>query len=1003
MANIRKKIINTWDGGIKTSPRDNNTDTSYGAQMIKGFDVYKDSKKLIPMQSWETFTTASEQAYGIRAMGGTTDTVYGLGNGLSNWYSSNWSYRVRVDVDEHYHRGSMPLRLNMADLPSEFWDNVRSDMADVRVTSSDGVTAYAVFCENIDTDNETGDMWIEDGVVSASTVTELTTYSATDSDATTYINPATPSYAVAFPVTLSHAFNSVTIKCCRTGSPSNLIIDLYSDVAGSPGVLVQTLGYFTTEMINNSASVRLNRTIYFDTVNLTGAYHIVMRAATIDGSNFYNIAYAAAGNIPIRNATNVGLTAWTDADSNATPCITLKQVTPSVTSKYFYIYYGNSTATAIDYGTPAGDFVNGGRNVFNNSSIRWAYTFGDESLGNKYYSDNTTGTEVFNDTPQIFSDGLFGKAIHTAGLQIATDIEDDIGLNGSDVTLTLLVKISELAAKTFYQDSMGTFDIGVDVNGRVTATFAGSVATTVNTSSTVLGLNQWHLIQCRFDDDAYITVDGVTETFDINDGNFSGVTNQNTIDLGSGNNVTMSQVWGFNNNLTDAQLFTQYNNYFREDMFIIGAQQAKTSVALTYSGFQLYQKSITSGDWSDYLEGGRPVKSMEFFPVNGFIDSTVTYFITSQSAENGGFLFLSRIDSQDVFDGSHLLLSTLSSGVRIIPQPATAIDNVTYFTYGASNIASVGDPGDSTAFAAVSRVESLVPWRTYLATGSNSRNNGYINIWDLASSNSTEKINVGTGNVRIVGNAQDILFTVVDNFIDDAVRSSNKPTMEIKQYIGNGEMETTHVLEIPAIIDDSTYADAWERAVSTFKIQRNTQTLFYARLPNNEAGDSFDEGLWAVGKNSQGQLCLILQISTEGLGMPENIFGFAQQVFFIKKDGGIVRLSDNTYSDVSLFTTLKMNEGNTEIEKKLHGVEIVTEPLESGQTISLYYKRDGDASRTKIGDFTGTDEVSAEFLYDDNGNNFFNYKEIEFDIESTGGKSAPLELNYKYEYLSDIV
>mgnify|MGYP003559814835 FL=1 len=97
-----------------------------------------------------------------------------------------------------------------------------------------------------------------------------------------------------------------------------------------------------------------------------------------------------------------------------------------------------------------------------------------------------------------------------------------------------------------------------------------------------------------------------------------------------------------------------------------------------------------------------------------------------------------------------------------------------------------------------------------------------------------------------------------------------------------------------------------------------------------------------------------------------------------------------------------MNEGNTEIEKKLHGVEIVTEPLESGQTISLYYKRDGDASRTKIGDFTGTDEVSKEFLYDDNGNNFFNYKEIEFDVESTGGKSSILEVNYKFEYLSDI-
>lgn len=96
-----------------------------------------------------------------------------------------------------------------------------------------------------------------------------------------------------------------------------------------------------------------------------------------------------------------------------------------------------------------------------------------------------------------------------------------------------------------------------------------------------------------------------------------------------------------------------------------------------------------------------------------------------------------------------------------------------------------------------------------------------------------------------------------------------------------------------------------------------------------------------------------------------------------------------------------MNEGNTEREKKLHGVEIITEPLDEGQTISIYYKLNGDATRTKIGDFTGTTEISKEFLYDNDGNNLRNYKEIEFDVESTRGSACPLEFNYRYQYLND--
>ena len=1004
MANIRKKIINKWDTGITTSPRDSNPETSSGAQMIKGFDVYKDSKKLIPMQSWTDFTTTAEKAYNIRAMGGVADTVYGIGYGLSNWYGASWNYRLRVDIEPAYHLDTgIPLHLDMSLLPSDFWNNINSDGGDVRVTTSDGVTAKGIHIENLDLDTDTGDMWLPGDVVELGTQSFSTV--ATQTGTGSYIemaNATNSQYATSFPVTLTgNPFNFIKLNAMRVGTPSNLRVYLYSDSAGTPNALVADLGNINYQTIPTVTAQDI--TLSFADQTLTGNYHIIISAATLDGSNYYRITFGNTGTATVNVSTNSGLTAWSSADTTATPYYTLSYFSTTVPDKYFYIYYGNSSATTIPAGIPIGSYTYGSRIPFIGTSMRWAYTFGDDTTGNRYYdADNTTGDdEAFTTDPAFFTSGYFGRAIRTADAVISTDNNDEVALSANDIGFSFMIKCTAWENKTLYSDSGGYWTIALDSNGKIVATIDGSVDTTSCTSTLALSLNEWHVIDVSFNDDTTIYIDGVKETFDINDGDADVVITNSGVKLNSGNNCTLAQAWGFNNDLTDNQVSTKFNNFIRTGFFTIGSHTAKSSVNLQYSGVQLYSKSVTSGDWIEYLTSGSPVKSMSYFPLNGFIDASGTYFtVTSTNNDYDAFLYLAAVDNTAVINPTFLNLGFGNSSSKIAVQKETAISGTTYFNDTGSVLNSLSS---ISAFTNLAAIQSISAWKTYLGIGANSRSEGFLQIWDLASSNATDKVKVGTGNLRIVGNASDILFCVVDNFIDDAVRSSNKPTMEIKQYVGDGKVDTTHVIEIPAVIDDSTYLDEWELAVSNFKLSRNFVTLFYARLPSNSAGTTFNEGLWAVGKNSDGQLSLSLMIDTSDLGMPENIFGFAQQVFFIKKDGGIVRLSDNTYTDVSLFTTLKMNEGNTEIEKKLHGVEIVTEPLESGQTISLYYKRDGDASRTKIGDFTGTDEVSKEFLYDDNGNNFFNYKEIEFDVESTGGKSSILEVNYKFEYLSDIV
>jgi hypothetical protein len=1009
MANLRKKVINKWDDGILTSPRSSDASTSNGAQMVKGFDVYNDAKKLMPMQSWDEFITDAEKSYGIRALGGQSDTIYGLGNALTNWYGLAWNYRVRVDVTSQYHLASgLPLYVDMSLLPSEFWDNVREDMADIRVTSISG-QSYACHTENVDYDGETGTLWVDGNIIDAGSPSIVTVKEESGTGTTVDITNAP--YAIAFPVTLTgQPINYLVFNAYGNVSTGHvvgdMIVDLYSDTAGTPNALVTNLGTINVDRSMNMGSVGVRDIeLAFDTLSLTGNYHLVFRCPTADGSGYVIMTYGNSGTTTIKKADDSGISSWSDVDTTATPYYKLKYYSnPSAPEKYFYVYYGNSTATLPEYGLGAFSYADGGREIFRNNGMRFAYTFGDDKSSNQYYSDGATGSiEAFTTDPQAFVDSFVGNGLRTFDADITTDTDDDIGINGSDMSMSLLVYTTAYEEVTLLKDTLETVKVQLDASGKIVFFVTATGGATSNVTTASISTNQWHVIDCVFNDDAYIYVDGVLQTFDINDENFSGDTVDNGVVINSGNNCRLGQLWGWNDDITAYQVATKFNNFSKDNFYTIGAQVAQTSVNLEFGGVQLYSKLISSGDWSEYLDGGRPVRNTSYSPVNAFIDDTGTYFVLSQSPENQGILTIAARDTFDVLNPTYITLSTLgTNNSKVAIQSEVATDNVQYCNRGNTSLVSV-DPDDASVFVAQSTIQSLSAWRTYLAVGSNTRNKGYIDIWDLADTLATDKATTGTGNLRIVGNAGDTLFAVTDNFIDDVVKSSNKPSMEVWQYIGNGEMERTHYIEVPAVVDDSTYIDNWERAVSNFKIQRNKQTLFYARIPNVSDGSTFDEGFWAVGKNTDGRLSLTLQISTEGLGMPENVFGFAQQVFFVKKDGGIVRLADDTYNDVSLYKTLKMNEGNTEIEKKLVGVEIITEPLESGQTVSVYYKQNGDSERTKIFDMTGEDEIVYETTYDINESNLPHYKEIEFDIESTGGKSGILEFNYKYEYLSDII
>jgi len=1011
MGSIKKKSLLTFDGGIQTSLRDSNPETSIGAQFIKHFDIYSDPKKLVPMPSWEEFTTESEKQYGIRAIGGLSDTVYGIGKAITNWYGSEWAYRVKVTANPaKLLDGNIPVAIDLANMPANFWSHVRSDGGDVRITSSGGDTIPCEV-ENFDATAHTGQLWLNGSQIQTSPASEaVTKYIDVDGQVNGIaIDGAGSSiYAYSFLLTgASQTVNRVSFGAQRVGTPANLLVELYTNNAGVPGSFIRSLGSVpATSITTGVTTINLD----FSSISLPqGDFFTVFSYASPNSSVYYIISYDAStgSGYNLLNKTTAYTpgtagTGWNTFDATATPDIEFSNVvTTAAVSDYVYVYYGNPNEIAVPNGIPGFEYWNQPTHAWEGSSMRFAYNFADEDTIN-----DTTASERFTTDPE-FVTGILGQAIYTPS-SFQTDSDDEVDLSGNDISVSLTFKPSAYPASNLkiLGNNNGTWSIEIDTTGHIRWTVHGVSGTTTKTSTGTLTLGQWNVIDCVFDSNYYIAINGTKETFSDNDGNYDDITTNSTIQVDTGGIGYIGNIWGFDDDLSTAKITTKYNYLTANSTFwTMGSEETYSSIIPNFDGVQVWQKSISSGgNWEEYTQAGQPVKSLDHYPVNGFVETNGSdlYFIVSQQPDDAGFLFLAKTDGIDGFVPEHLLLSVLSPSVKMRPTSDSPVDKSTYFDYGSSALGSVGDPGSTNAFSAYSNIISFTPWRNYLAIGSSRRTRANVEIWNLTDANPLEFIDAGTGNLRIVGNASDILFAVVDNYIDDAVLSAGNPTMEVRQYVGNGRMDSAVRINIPTTY--TGWEDDWERAVSFFKTRRNTETLFYAKLPANEDATEFNQGLWAVGKNKADKLALSLMIDTSDFDAPENIYGFAQQVFYVEKDGGIQRLNtSNVYSQTSLYKTRIMNEGYTQVSKRFKGIEIVTEPLEEDQVISVYYKRSGATQRTQILEMTGEGEIAMEKLTDIDDNNLDEYQEVEFDIESVGGKSAILEFNYKYEYTTDII
>lgn len=96
------------------------------------------------------------------------------------WYDSNWSYRVKITIASSQVDADLtdyPVYVDLSDLPSGFFSNVKSDGGDIRVTKSDGTTEVAREVVFITTGSSIGELhFIAAGTLSSSSDTDFYIY-----------------------------------------------------------------------------------------------------------------------------------------------------------------------------------------------------------------------------------------------------------------------------------------------------------------------------------------------------------------------------------------------------------------------------------------------------------------------------------------------------------------------------------------------------------------------------------------------------------------------------------------------------------------------------------------------------------------------------------------------------------------------------------------------------------------------------------------------------------
>lgn len=291
-------------------------------------------------------------------------------------------------------------------------------------------------------------------------------------------------------------------------------------------------------------------------------------------------------------------------------------------------------------------------------------------------------------------------------------------------------------------------------------------------------------------------------------------------------------------------------------------------------------------------------------------------------------------------------------------------------------------------------ITALSEYGNYLAIATRSSSgvgNSTVYLWDRDGSLTTvsEKIDWGAGDLYVL---EEIEGQLVGVSTVGSSTSAFVPKIVFRAYTGAG----AHIFKE---LQSST-------APTVKGKQKVNSRLFF--LMSATLNGTLLEGVWSIGKNTEGHLSLSLdRLPNNDTALTSGILkGFAligDYMFIAYVSNGSYAASktndQSSYTATSIYETLIQSASDPSIKKKLVGISVFYEPLPAAGSVVLKYKADAESSFTQI--FSdGTDNAISHSAIniESTGANLPEFKEIQFRLESTGG-AVITGIKYRCELL----
>lgn len=274
----------------------------------------------------------------------------------------------------------------------------------------------------------------------------------------------------------------------------------------------------------------------------------------------------------------------------------------------------------------------------------------------------------------------------------------------------------------------------------------------------------------------------------------------------------------------------------------------------------------------------------------------------------------------------------------------------------------------------------------YLAIGCKSKSglgNSIVYLWDRDSSLSTvtAKYNWGRGDLKHLASLEGVLTGVTDYFTSSTLgHSAGK--MIIKQLIGGQPKITSEYM-----VTDTSYFTG-NKFVTDEK-------LHFAFELARDGG--YIHGIWAV--DAQGHVEVPeseaeTDAITAGLRY-QGIYKLGEYWFLAHSNDGSVNRTDdqNNYTYTSILETTFI--GKPDVKSQFVGASVSFEPLPTGATVTLLYRKVGTTSWTTV---KTVSTLAATVLSADKdaSGKAITFNELQYRIESTGG-AVITGLEYTHE------